>query len=149
MHSQEEAPVATETSFIEINRQVIAEFRANNGKVGGMFANAPLVLITAKGAKSGQPRITPLAYTRDGDRLVVIASKGGAPSHPEWYYNFVANPDVTIELPGETYPARAREVTGEERARLFNQMAAQMPNFAEYQRQTSRTIPVFVVERTA
>ena len=90
----------------DFNRQLIDEFRANNGKVGGPFERAPLVLLTTKGAKSGQPRTFPVVYTRDGDRIVVIASKGGAPNNPAWYHNLVANPEVTVELPGETF-ARA------------------------------------------
>jgi len=131
----------------EFNRNLIAEFRANGGKVGGMFANSPLVILTTTGAKSGLPREIPLVYSTDGDRLVVIASKGGAPTHPDWYHNLVANPDVRVELPGETYQARAVIAEGEERDRLFDRQAAAMPNFAEYQRGTERRIPVMVLER--
>src|ERR687890_2327182 len=89
------------TDYNEFNRQLIEEFRANGGKVGGMFAGAPLLLLTTTGAKSGQPRIAPLAYTTDNDRLIVIASKGGAPTHPDWFYNVRANPEVTVELGAE------------------------------------------------
>ena len=137
------------SNFNEVNRSVIAEFRANHGKVGGMFAGVPLLLLTHTGARSGQPRISPLAYTRDGDRIVIIASKGGAPTNPDWYHNLVANPAATVELPEGTFPVRARVAEGEERDRLFDQMAARMPNFAEYQRNTTRRIPVLVLERTA
>ena len=133
----------------DFNRRIIEEFRANDGKVGGSFAGVPLVILTTTGAKSGQPREIPLAYTEDGDRLVIIASKGGAPSNPDWYYNLKAYPDITVEVPGDTYQARADEVTGDERDRLYDQMAAKMPNFAEYQRQTERKIPLFVIERAA
>ena len=138
------------SDFNAFNRAIIEEFRANGGKVGGQFAGAPMVLLTAKGAKSGQTRTSPLVYTTDGDSYVIIASKGGAPTNPDWYYNVIANPDVTLEIGTETFPARATAYAeGAERDRLFNQMAAKMPGFAEYQRNTSRTIPVVVLERVA
>ena len=129
------------------NRQLIEEFRANGGTVGGMFAGAPLLLLTTTGAKSGQPRVAPLAYTTDNGRWVVIASKGGAPTHPDWFHNLRANPEVTVEVGTESFTARATIPEGAERKRLFEQMAAQMPNFAEYQRNTTRQIPVIVLER--
>ncbi len=131
------------------NRQIIEEFRANGGKVGGMFAGVPLLLLSHTGAKSGKVRTSPLAYTVDGDRLVIIASKAGAPTNPDWYHNLVANPEATVELPDESFAARARVAEGTERDRLYDQMAAQMPNFAEYQRNTERRIPVVVLERAA
>ena len=129
------------------NRQLIEEFRANGGKVGGMFAGAPLLLLTTTGAKSGQQRVAPLAYTTDNGCLVVIASKGGAPTHPDWFHNLRANPEATVEVGTESYPVRATIPEGAERQRLFDQMAGQMPNFAEYQRNTTRKIPVVVLER--
>jgi deazaflavin-dependent oxidoreductase (nitroreductase family) len=135
------------TDYNAFNRQLIEEFRANGGKVGGMFAGAPLLLLTTTGARSGQPRVAPLAYTSDNGRLVVIASKGGAPTHPDWFHNLRANPEVTVEVGKETFPARATIPEGAERQRLFEQMAAQMPNFAEYQRNTTRKLPVIVLER--
>ena len=95
------------TDYNAFNRQLIEEFRANGGKVGGMFAGAPLLLLTTTGAKSGQPRVAPLAYTTDNGRFVVIASKGGAPTHPDWFHNVRANPEVTVEVGTETFPARA------------------------------------------
>ena len=131
----------------EFNRNVIAEFRANDGKVTGPFAGAPLVLITTTGAKSGQRRTTPLVYTRDGDRVVIIASKGGAPEHPAWFHNLRANPEVTVELPGDTFTARAVITEGDERDRLFRAQADAMPNFDEYAEKTTRTIPVVALER--
>lgn len=131
----------------DFNRHLIDEYRANGGKVTGMFAKAPLLLLTTTGAKSGQPRTNPLAYSRDGDRLVVIASKGGASTNPDWYRNLVAHPEATVELGSETFPVRASFPQGEERQRLYDQQAAQMPNFAEYQRNTTRQIPVIVLER--
>jgi len=135
------------TDYNEFNRQLIEEFRANGGKVSGMFAGAPLLLLTTTGARSGQPRIAPLVYTTDNNRVVVIASKGGSPTHPDWFHNLRANPEVTVELGTETFPARATIAKGTERQRLFDQMAAQMPNFAEYQRNTTRQLPVIVLER--
>src|SRR5919106_3589239 len=93
------------TDYNEFNRNLIEEFRANEGKVGGMFAGAPLLLLTTTGARSGLPRVAPLAYTTDNGRLVVIASKGGAPSHPDWYYNVRANPEVTVEVGADSFPA--------------------------------------------
>jgi deazaflavin-dependent oxidoreductase (nitroreductase family) len=131
----------------EFNENVIKEFRSNGGKVGGAFAGAPMLLLTTKGAKSGQERTTPLVYSRDGDRMVIIASFGGAPKHPAWYHNLVANPDVTVEVGTEKFTARASVPQGAERDRLFKAQAAMMPNFDEYQRNTTRRIPAVVLER--
>jgi deazaflavin-dependent oxidoreductase (nitroreductase family) len=133
----------------EFNRQLIEEFRTNGGKVTGQFAGRPLLLLTSTGAKSGHAYTTPLVYTKDGNRLVIIASKGGAPTNPDWYHNLVAHPMATIELPGERFQAKAVVTTGAERDRLFNQQAEEMPNFAEYQKKnTKRRIPVIVLERS-
>jgi deazaflavin-dependent oxidoreductase (nitroreductase family) len=104
-------------------------------------------LITTTGAKSGRRRTTPIVYTTDGDRLVIIASKGGAPTSPDWYHNLVANPDLTVELPLETFEARARVAEEPERERLYRAQAALMPNFDEYEKATTRKIPVVVLER--
>jgi deazaflavin-dependent oxidoreductase (nitroreductase family) len=131
------------------NRSVIAEFREKDGAVSGPFAGAPLLLLTTTGAKTGTERTTPLVHTRDGDRIVIIASKGGAPRHPDWYRNLSANPQVTVELPGETFRARARVADGEERNRLYRAQADLMPNFDEYAAKTDRLIPVVVLERVA
>ncbi len=117
--------------------------------VGGQFAGTPLILLTTTGAKSGQPRIAPLAHTTDGDHIVIIASKAGAPTNPDWYHNLVAHPEVMVERGTEKYQARARIAEGAERERLYNQMAAQMPGFAGYQQKTTRVIPVVVLERLA
>ena len=133
-------------SWNEFNANLINEFRANGGKVSGQFAGAPMILITTKGAKSGQERTTPLVYTRDGDNYVIIASKGGAPTHPAWYHNLVANPEATAEVGTEKFRVRARVAQGEERQRLYDAQAALMPNFAEYQKKTTRQIPVVVLE---
>ncbi len=131
----------------DFNQSVIDDFRANDGKTSGVFAEAPLLLMTTKGAKSGKERIIPIVYTRDGDRLVIAASKGGSPTNPDWYWNVRANPEVTVELPGETYRARAIEPARAERDRLYAAHAAAMPNFAEYQTKTDRVIPIVVLER--
>jgi deazaflavin-dependent oxidoreductase (nitroreductase family) len=131
----------------DFNRSVVEEFRANEGKTTGPFAGAPLMLMTTTGAKSGKERIIPIVYTRDGDRLVIAASKGGAPANPDWYYNLVANPETTIELPGDTFKARATVVDRAERDRLYAAHAAAMPNFAEYEEKTDRVIPIVVLER--
>src|SRR5215469_6893394 len=131
-------------NFQAWNRQVIEEFRANKGKVNG---NNSLLLLTTTGARSGQQRINPLAYTTDGERLIIIASKGGSPSNPDWYHNIVAHPDVTVEVGSETFEARATVVEGAERDELYAKQAAVMPNFAEYQAKTTRKIPVIVLTR--
>lgn len=127
------------------NRQVIEEFHANEGKVNGSNS---LLLLRTTGAKSGKQRVNPLAYTTDGERLVIIASKGGTPTNPDWYHNIVAHPDVTVEVGTETFEARATVVEGSERDELYAKQAAIMPNFAEYQEKTTRKIPVVVLTRT-
>ena len=133
----------------DFNQATIAEFRANDGKVGGYFAHMPLVLLTTIGAKSGQPRTVPLAHSTDGDRIIIVASKGGAPTNPDWYYNLLANPTVTVDRGTERFQARATVAESEERDRLYAQMAAQMPNFGEYQQKTTRIIPLIILERIA
>jgi deazaflavin-dependent oxidoreductase (nitroreductase family) len=131
------------------NDQLIAEFRENDGKVTGDFQGAPLLLLTTTGAKSGKERVAPLAYGRDGDQIVVIASKAGAPTHPDWYHNLLANPTVKVELPGETFEARAEVASPEARDRLYAARVRIMPGFAEYQEKTDRVIPVVLLTRTA
>jgi deazaflavin-dependent oxidoreductase (nitroreductase family) len=131
----------------EFNRKVIEEFRANRGKVGGQFEGAPMLLLTTTGARSGRAYTTPLVHTRDGERIVIIASKAGAPKNPDWYHNLVANPVVTLEVGAEKFQARARVTSGAERERLYNAQAALLPVFNEYQRKTTRQIPVIVLER--
>ena len=128
------------------NRQTIEAFRANGGKVGGMWEGRPLLLLTTTGAKSGQRRTNPMMYLRDGDRLLVFASKGGAPTSPDWYHNLVAHPEVTVEVGTETYAAMATVLTGEERDLLYAKQGKLYPQFAEYQKKTSRKIPVVALE---
>ena len=131
------------------NRQVIEEFRSHEGKVGGPFEGSPLLLLTTIGAKSGQQRINPLVYLPDGERMIIVASKGGAPTNPDWYYNIVAHPDVTVEVGTEKFPVHATVyMSGEERDQLYNRMAAKNPQFAEYQTKTTRKIPIIVLARS-
>ena len=127
------------------NKKVIEEFRANDGKVGGNFEGKTLLLLHTTGAKSQQERINPVACIKDGDRLAVIASKGGAPTHPDWYYNIVANPQVTVEVGAENFQAFASVAEEPERTRLYNQMVEVMPGFDDYRRNTTRVIPVIVL----
>ena len=132
----------------DFNQSIIDEFRANGGVVGGYFAGRPLLLLHTVGAKSGRARVNPLAYVMDGDRFVVVASKGGSDSNPDWYHNVRANPDVTVELGDETFRARATPVVEEPaRSRLYAKMVERMPGFAEYEQKTSRKIPAIVLER--
>jgi deazaflavin-dependent oxidoreductase (nitroreductase family) len=134
------------------NEATIKEFHAKAGKGVGSFGDQ-LILLTTLGARSGKERITPVMYDRDGERYVVIASKGGAPDHPAWYRNLKANPlarvEVGAETGTETFEVRAREAEGEERERLYAARVAIAPGFGAYQRQTSRQIPVMILERTS
>ncbi|GGK36691.1 nitroreductase family deazaflavin-dependent oxidoreductase [Nocardia camponoti] len=130
------------------NDQVIAEFRANGGKVGGPFeGNEHMIVITTTGAKTGRAITNPLVYLPDGDRIVLIASNGGADKHPAWYYNLIANPEVVVELPTGTFSSKAVLVDEPERTRLYDRMVEQLPGFAEYRDKTSRVIPVFAIDR--
>jgi deazaflavin-dependent oxidoreductase (nitroreductase family) len=132
----------------DFNAQVIEEFRANDGRVGGMFEGAPMILLTHTGRKSGNRYTTPLVHSRDGDDYVVIASKGGADTHPEWYRNIQANPQVRVEVGNDAFDAVARiHADGEERERLYRAQAELMPNFKEYEQNTDRVIPVVVLSR--
>ena len=133
----------------DFDENVINEFRSNGGKVGGRFKGAPMMLLTTTGAKSGQARTKPVVYSKDGDRFVIIASKAGAPTHPDWFYNLVANPEVVLEVDDEKFPARATVTSGEERRRLYDAQAALMPGFADYAQKTTREIPVVVLDRLA
>jgi deazaflavin-dependent oxidoreductase (nitroreductase family) len=129
------------------NKSTIDEFRANSGKVGGRFAGRTLLLLHTVGAKSKQERINPVAYITDGDRLVIIASKGGAPTNPDWYHNLVVHPLVTVEVGTEQFQVQAEVASEPERTRLYNKMAEVSPGFAEYQRKTTRVIPVITLTR--
>ena len=129
------------------NQGVIDEFRANAGKVGGMFHGAPMLLLTTTGSKTGKQSTTPLVYATEGDRMFVFGSKAGAPENPQWFNNLVANPTVTIEVGPDKYDAKATVLNGAERDRIFNDQAARAPMFAEYQAKTPRQIPVIELQR--
>ena len=129
------------------NTKIIEEFRANEGKVGGPFDGAPMLLLHTTGAKSGREHVAPMMYLREDGRTFVFASKGGAPTNPDWYHNLVANPGVTVELPGETFEAKAVVTDGAERERLFSAQKQAMPAFAEYEKKTTREIPVVILEK--
>jgi len=134
-----------------MNVGIIDEFRANGGKVGGGFEGRPMVLLTIKGRKTGMERTTPLVYLPqpgpNGDRIFVFASKGGAPEDPDWYKNLVVNPDVTVEVGDEKYPARAVVITGPERDALFERQMTAAEQFRTYQTNTERVIPVVELVR--
>jgi deazaflavin-dependent oxidoreductase (nitroreductase family) len=135
-------------SFEDFNQNLINDLRAHGGKASsGPFRGRDVLILTTKGAKSGKARENPLAYTRDRENLVVVASKGGAPTHPSWYHNLVTHPEVTVEAEGEKFTARAHVPEGEEYERLYNQHADILPTFHEYRQKTSRQIPVIVLER--
>lgn len=136
------------TSPNDWNKSIIEEFRANAGKVGGRFQGAPMVLLTTTGAKSGKRLTTPLVSLPDGDRLLVFASKGGAPKHPAWYHNLVANPGVTVEYGTETFEAQAEVIKGDEHDRLYARQVAAFPGFGDYQKNTTRVIPVVALNRS-
>jgi len=130
------------------NASIIEEFRANEGKVGGPFAGATLLLLHTRGAKTGEDRVHPLMYQAKDDDVVIFASYAGAPSNPAWFHNVVADSDVTVEIGTDTVPMRARVTEGEERDRLWNRQKELVPSFADYENKTNRTIPVVVLERS-
>jgi deazaflavin-dependent oxidoreductase (nitroreductase family) len=129
------------------NKKIIEEFRANEGRVGGHFAGRTLLLLHTTGAKTGLERVNPVATFEDGERLVIVASKGGAPTNPDWYHNLVANPMVTVEYGTETFQARATVTSEPERSELYQKMGSQMPGFLEYEKRTERVIPVVTLTR--
>jgi deazaflavin-dependent oxidoreductase (nitroreductase family) len=128
------------------NRRTIEEFRANKGKVGGVWEGRPLLLLTTIGAKSGQHRTTPVMYLREGGHLYIFASKAGASTHPGWYHNLLAHPEVTIELGDDKFNAIAKPVTREARDQIYARWARRYPQFREYQEKTTRKIPVVELE---
>ena len=138
-------------SMHDWNQQIIDEFRANGGKVGGQFEGAPMILVHHKGRKSGTERVNPLVYRPlDDGNFAIFASKAGAPEDPEWYLNLQANPDTTVEVGTETIAVRARTAEGAERDAIYEAQKAAMPGFAEYEQKAApRVIPVVVLERTA
>lgn len=135
--------------FNEMNRQVIEEFRASGGKAGGIFEGKPLVLVHHVGAKSGTERIAPLVPLLDDDRIFIFASKGGADTNPDWYHNLVANPDTVAELGTDRFAVTARVLDGAERDDVYAKQVAVEPQFGDYQRNTTRVIPVIELVRTS
>jgi deazaflavin-dependent oxidoreductase (nitroreductase family) len=135
------------TDVTDWNSKIIEEFRANGGKVGGPFEGAPMLLLHTTGRKSGRERVNPLVYLQVGDDIAIFGSKAGAPTDPDWYRNLAANPEVTVEIDGETVPMRARVAEGEERTRIFDRQKQAMPGFAEYEAKAGRPIPVVVLSR--
>lgn len=140
--------MTTPSEMNDFNKQIVEEFRANEGKVGGMFEGKNVLLLTTIGAKSGAERLSPLVYTRDGDRYVIAASMGGAPKNPAWYHNLKANPKVTLEVGTEKFEATATVIADRaERDRLYAGMVAHAEGFADYEKNTDRLIPIVVLER--
>lgn len=134
----------------DFNSTLVADLRAHDGQPSsGPFVGRPLLILGTTGARSGAHREAPLVYSRDGGAYVIIASKGGAPTHPAWYFNILADRRVTVEVGGETFTTRARVAADAERRRLYDQHAAIHPTFAEYETKTTRVIPVIVLEREA
>ena len=140
------------SEFDEMNREVLAEFRANAGVVdtaaGGYFKGKPVLVLHTTGARTGRERETPLMYLDEGDDRYVFASKGGAPNHPDWYHNLKGNPDVTVDVGTESYPATARVITGPERDRIYAAQVAAFPQFGDYEQKTTRKIPVIALDRS-
>ncbi|HEX9035132.1 MAG TPA: nitroreductase family deazaflavin-dependent oxidoreductase [Streptosporangiaceae bacterium] len=131
------------------NSKIIAEFRANGGKVGGQFDGAPLLLLHTTGARTGAERVNPMMYRTDGDRLVVFASKAGAHTNPDWYHNLLVNPKVAVEVGADTREFVARVADGQERHRLWEDQKREWPGFADYESKTERQIPVVILEPVA
>jgi deazaflavin-dependent oxidoreductase (nitroreductase family) len=129
------------------NEQIIKEFRANGGKVGGQFEGAPLLLLHSTGAKSGRERVSPVMYRPDGDRYVIFASKAGAPTNPDWYHNLKTSPEASVEVGTDQVQVTAHDAEGDERERLWSEQKQEYPGFADYESKTTRTIPVVILER--
>ena len=127
------------------NAAIIDEFRAHEGKVGGQFEGAPLLLLHSTGARTGKQRVNPMMYRQVGDDYAVFASKGGAPANPDWYHNLVANPQATVEVGSNTRDVTARVAEGEERSRIWEEQKREFPGFADYERATQREIPVVIL----
>jgi len=128
------------------NSKIIKEFRANEGRVGGQFEGAPLLLLHTVGARTGQQRVNPMMYQALGDGYAVFASKGGAPTNPDWYYNLLAHPQVTAEIGAAAVELTARVAEGQEREQIWSAQKAAYPGFADYERKTARQIPVIILK---
>ena len=130
----------------DFNKQMIEQFRANHGKLGGPFEGGTMLLLHTTGAKTGKERVNPVAYQPVGDNFAVFASKAGAPTNPDWYHNLLAHPEVTVEIGDKTYQATAKPITGDERDQIYSRWEQQYPQFREYREKTKRTIPVIELE---
>jgi deazaflavin-dependent oxidoreductase (nitroreductase family) len=131
----------------DFNKAVIEEFRANEGKVGGFFADATLLLLHTTGAKSGLERVNPVMYLADGERYVIVASKAGAPTHPDWYHNIIANSEGSVEIGTEKFQVLATVAAEPERTQLYEKVEAMNPTFTEYKNKTTRVIPIVILTR--
>lgn len=131
-----------------IGDEHVRRYRETDGEVGYLWNGAPALILTTTGRTTGQPRDSALIFGADGDRCVIVASMGGAPMHPQWYLNLVANPEVQVQVKGDRFTARARTADGDERERLWQLMTGIWPNYDQYQERTDRVIPVVVLERT-
>lgn len=131
------------------NTAIIEEFRANEGRVGGQFAGGNLLLLHHTGARSGVERVNPLAYFPDGDRMIIVGSAGGAPKNPDWFHNLRAHPRTTVEVGAATVEVEATELTGDEHTEMWERVTKAMPGFADYQKQTTRRIPLVALQPTA
>ena len=140
----------TSPDYNDWNRKIIEEFRANEGRVGGQFEGARMILLHHIGARSGTERVSPLVYFLDpDDRIVIIAAKAGAPTNPDWYHNLKAHPMVDVEVGAETFPVEVTEIEGVEREEIWTRVVAEMPGFGGYEKKTTRTIPVLMLTRAA
>jgi len=133
----------------DFNAPIIEEFRANGGKLGGNFEGAPILLLHHRGAKTGKERVNPVMYRPVGDSMAVFGTKAGAPTNPDWYYNLVAHPDTVVEVGTDTVPVVARIADDAERATIWEAQKREYPGFADYEKMTSRQIPVVILERAA
>ena len=141
--------MADDSHWNEENKPIIEEFRANEGRIGGRFEGGTMLILHTTGARTGAARLNPLRYQPDGDRLVVFASRRGEPPNPDWYYNLLAHPRVTVEVGTDKYDVTSRVATGDERERLWSAIKRLRPGFADYEQKTDRRIPVVVLERPA
>ena len=135
----------TQPDISLIGEEHIKVYRETDGEQGYLWNGAPILLLTTTGRKSGEPRTSALIFGRDGDDLLLVASQGGAPTHPNWYHNLTTNPDVEIQVRGDVFPATARTATDDEKARLWSIMTEVWPNYDAYQERTDRQIPVVVL----
>ncbi len=131
------------------NTRIIEEFRANEGRVGGQFEGAPMILVHHVGRRSGVERVNPLVYYPDGDSMVIIASEGGATKHPDWYHNLVSRDRTEVEVGAETFPVQVDEIDGDQRDELWQRIVTVMPGFAEYEKTANRVIPLLRLTRAA